>query len=98
MDAAWRERQVVEELCNLYVAMTRAKDELHLIVPQRFYVTQQARNGDRHLYAQRTRFIPRAMTALFEDILWPPVTPIRAGLMPSQPAVVDMAAKMRGMW
>ncbi|QQR38783.1 ATP-dependent helicase [Devosia rhizoryzae] len=90
--------ELEEERRLLYVAMTRAKDELHLLVPQRFYVTQQARNGDRHLYAQRTRFIPRAMTALFEDILWPPVTPIRAGLMPGQPAVVDMAAKMRSMW
>lgn len=90
--------ELEEERRLLYVAMTRAKDELHLIVPQRFYVTQQARNGDRHLYAQRTRFIPRAMTSLFEDILWPAVTPIRADLRPVQPTVVDIAAKMRGMW
>lgn len=90
--------ELEEERRLLYVAMTRAKDELHLIVPQRFYVTQQARNGDRHLYAQRTRFIPRAMTSLFEDILWPAVTPIRADLRPVQPTVIDMAAKMRGMW
>jgi len=78
--------------------MTRAKDELHLLVPQRFYVTQQRRSGDRHLYAQRTRFIPRSMTGLFEDILWPPVTPIREGARPVQPVAVDIAAKMRGMW
>lgn len=90
--------ELEEERRLLYVAMTRAKDELHLLVPQRFYVTQQTRNGDRHLYAQRTRFIPRAMTGLFNDILWPPVTPMRTDVRPAQPAVVDMAAKMRGMW
>ena len=90
--------ELEEERRLLYVAMTRAKDELHLLVPQRFYVTQQSRNGDRHLYAQRTRFIPRVMTSLFEDILWPAVTPIRADLRPVQPTVVDIAAKMRGMW
>jgi DNA helicase-2/ATP-dependent DNA helicase PcrA len=90
--------ELEEERRLLYVAMTRAKDELHLLVPQRFYVTQQSRNGDRHLYAQRTRFIPRAMTALFEDILWPAVSPIRPELVASQPAVIDIAAKMRGMW
>ncbi|MET0439522.1 MAG: ATP-dependent helicase [Devosia sp.] len=90
--------ELEEERRLLYVAMTRAKDELHLIVPQRFYVTQQTRNGDRHLYAQRTRFIPRAITGLFDDILWPPVSPIRADIHPAQPAVVDIAAKMRGMW
>lgn len=90
--------ELEEERRLLYVAMTRAKDELHLLVPQRFYVTQQTRNGDRHLYAQRTRFIPRAMTVLFEDRYWPPVTPVREGTMPASPAVVDLGAKMRGMW
>ncbi|SDH05185.1 ATP-dependent helicase [Pelagibacterium luteolum] len=90
--------ELEEERRLLYVAMTRAKDELHLLVPQKFYVTQQSRHGDRHLYAQRTRFIPRSMTHLFEDLLWPPVTPVRADLVPSQPTRVDVAAKMRSMW
>ncbi|HUH78010.1 MAG TPA: ATP-dependent helicase [Devosia sp.] len=90
--------ELEEERRLLYVAMTRAKDELHLLVPQRFYVTQQTRNGDRHLYAQRTRFIPRAMTNLFEDILWPPVTPYKSDAAPMQSIRVDLGAKMRGMW
>lgn len=90
--------ELEEERRLLYVAMTRARDELNLIVPQRFFVTQQTRNGDRHLYAQRTRFIPRAMTTHFEDILWPPVTPAHIeGLTPS-PVKMDVAAQMRGMW
>ena len=46
--------------------MTRAKDHLHLIVPQRFFVHGQQRNGDRHLYASRTRFIPAALLEHFE--------------------------------
>ncbi|HEY0034012.1 MAG TPA: ATP-dependent helicase [Devosia sp.] len=87
-----------EERRLLYVAMTRARDELNLIVPQRFFVTQQARNGDRHMYAQRTRFIPRAMVPLFEDVLWPPVKPAHIeGLSPA-PARMDIGAQMRGMW
>eukprot|EP00873_Tetraselmis_striata_P030568 jgi/Tetstr1/450832/TSEL_037868.t1 len=90
--------ELEEERRLLYVAMTRAKDELHLLVPQKFYVTQQSRHGDRHLYAQRTRFIPRSLTHLFDDVLWPPVTPVRADLVPSQPTRVDVAAKMRSMW
>lgn len=90
--------ELEEERRLLYVAMTRAKDELHLLVPQRFYVTQQTRNGDRHMYAQRTRFIPREMKAHFEDILWPPVTPIRSDLLPKGGLSVDLASRMRGMW
>ncbi len=87
-----------EERRLLYVAMTRARDELNLIVPQRFFLTQQAKHGDRHLYAQRTRFIPRAMVPLFEDILWPPVKPAHIeGLSPS-PSRIDITAQMRGMW
>ena len=35
--------EIEEERRLLYVAMTRAKEHLHLIVPHRFYVTQQAR-------------------------------------------------------
>jgi DNA helicase-2/ATP-dependent DNA helicase PcrA len=90
--------ELEEERRLLYVAMTRARDELHLIVPQRFFVTQQAKHGDRHLYAQRTRFIPRAMTGLFEDILWPPVTPAYIeGLSPA-PVKLDIGAQMRNMW
>ena len=90
--------ELEEERRLLYVAMTRARDELNLIVPQRFFVTQQAKHGDRHLYAQRTRFIPRAMVPLFEDILWPPVTPAHIeGLSPA-PVRMDIGAQMRGMW
>jgi DNA helicase-2/ATP-dependent DNA helicase PcrA len=87
-----------EERRLLYVAMTRARDELNLIVPQRFFVTQQAKHGDRHMYAQRTRFIPRSMMPLFEDILWPPVKPAYIeGLSPA-PARMDIGAQMRSMW
>ncbi len=49
---------IEEERRLLYVAMTRAKDALHLVVPQRFFTHGQSRQGDRHVYAARTRFIP----------------------------------------
>ncbi|MBL8324108.1 MAG: ATP-dependent helicase [Rubrivivax sp.] len=58
--------EIEEERRLLYVAMTRARDELTLWVPQRFYVTQQRALGDRHLYALRTRFIPDELLALFD--------------------------------
>jgi len=50
--------EIEEERRLLYVAMTRARDELHLVHPQRFYTHHQARNGDRHVYAPRSRFLP----------------------------------------
>ncbi len=58
--------EIEEERRLLYVAMTRAKDQLHLMVPQRFYVHNQRGGGNRHVYAQRTRFIPPALLKHFE--------------------------------
>jgi ATP-dependent exoDNAse (exonuclease V) beta subunit len=53
--------EIEEERRLLYVATTRAKDDLHLVVPQRFFVHGQHAQGDRHLYASRTRFIPEKL-------------------------------------
>jgi DNA helicase-2/ATP-dependent DNA helicase PcrA len=89
--------EIEEERRLLYVAMTRARDHLAVIVPQRFYVTQQTGLGDRHVYAGRTRFIPPGLTALFETRVWPAVPPAPAAC-PPPPAVVDVLAKMKAMW
>ena len=45
--------EIEEERRLLYVAMTRARERLQLVVPQRFYVHQQTGMGDRHVYASR---------------------------------------------
>ncbi|MHB1374134.1 MAG: ATP-dependent helicase [Thauera sp.] len=90
--------EIEEERCLLYVAMTRAKDSLDLIVPQRFYVTQQMGMGDRHVYAGRTRFIPNRLLGHFEQLSWPPPPPELQGSPASRQAAIDLAAKMRDMW
>ncbi len=63
--------ELEEERRLLYVAMTRAKDDLHLMVPQRFFTHGQQARGDRHVYASRTRFIPERLLGLFERTTWP---------------------------
>ena len=88
--------EIEEERRLLYVAMTRAKDQLTLGVPMRFYVTQQTRNGDRHIHAMRSRFIGRGMLEQFEVTHWSP--PIGAAAQRPAPAPIDVAARMRGMW
>ena len=59
---------VAEERRLLYVAMTRAKQHLQLMVPLRFHVSQQHKHGDRHLYGGLSRFIPPEVAALFERV------------------------------
>ncbi len=93
--------EVEEERRLLYVAMTRAKEILHLLQPQRFHVHQQSAYGDRHVYASRTRFIPDALTALFECRAWPLAVPTAEAASAPQdtPApAVDLAARIRNVW
>ncbi|HJU31071.1 MAG TPA: ATP-dependent helicase [Hyphomicrobiaceae bacterium] len=89
--------EIEEERRLLYVAMTRARDQLTLVIPQRFYVHQQARRGDKHLYASRTRFIPGGMVDLFEVRSWLPSAHGVAGAAAST-ARIDIGARMRQMW
>ena len=46
--------------------MTRARQSLSLLAPLRFYVTQQRRDGDRHVYGARSRFVTEALLATME--------------------------------
>ncbi len=89
--------EIEEERRLLYVAMTRAKDQLHLVTPQRFFTHGQHAYGDRHVYAARSRFIPAALTPLFEMAAWP-VAPVGAGAASAQRPKIDLSARMRGMW
>ena len=89
--------EIEEERRLLYVAMTRARDQLHLMVPQRFFTHGQHSSGDCHVYAQRTRFIPNSMLKHFDNRSWPPPRAAAAGTS-TQRAPVDLGAKMRGMW
>jgi DNA helicase-2/ATP-dependent DNA helicase PcrA len=90
--------EIEEERRLLYVAMTRAKDQLHLMLPQRFYTHRQRSTGDRHVYAQRTRFIPDGILQHFETCSWPPAQSIGDSAGRRTGNHVDVRARMRRMW
>ncbi|MGG1944314.1 ATP-dependent helicase [Trinickia sp. NRRL B-1857] len=96
------QEEIEEERRLLYVAMTRAKEDLHIVMPQRFYVHNQNALGDRHVWASRTRFIPESLLALFDMQAWPPVAnvspPTQAGLAAAAKARIDIAAQLKSMW
>jgi DNA helicase II / ATP-dependent DNA helicase PcrA len=90
--------ELEEERRLLYVAMTRAKEHLHLIVPHRFYVTQQGGGGDKHMYAARTRFITEAMAEKFERVTWPLAPPGDAHAAQPQTPLLQVRARARAAW
>jgi DNA helicase-2/ATP-dependent DNA helicase PcrA len=92
------DEEIEEERRLLYVAMTRAKDELDLIVPQRFYTYQQSKTGDRHVYACRSRFIPDAVVDRFECRGWRERVQESNRPTKKSGSITDVAASLRRMW
>jgi ATP-dependent DNA helicase UvrD/PcrA len=65
-DMATRDPEEIEEERRLlYVAMTRAREMLHVYFPLRYYRRPRGLE-DGHSYAQLTRFLPREVQDLFE--------------------------------
>jgi DNA helicase-2/ATP-dependent DNA helicase PcrA len=89
---------IEEERRLLYVAMTRARTALTLVHPVRFFVRQQSRFGDRHIFTPRTRFIPDAILDRFERVT--PASPHADDGAPASPPRprLDVAARLRATW
>jgi DNA helicase-2/ATP-dependent DNA helicase PcrA len=99
--ATGSKEEIEEERRLLYVAMTRARDLLHLIQPHRMYVGSSRRNGDRHVYAPRTRFISDDILGLFDRMVANGAadggeTGDHLGAVKA--AAINVAAKLREMW
>ena len=96
--AAGKPEMIDEERRLLYVAMTRAKQCLALVAPLRYHVTQQRRDGDKHVYGARSRFMSEPLLATMEkDFRGRPES--AAGRLGSgSDRQIDVSARMREMW
>jgi DNA helicase II / ATP-dependent DNA helicase PcrA len=94
---------IEEERRLLYVAMTRARNELHVCAPLKYAVTQQAKDGDAHVYGAKSRFMTDKVMDCFERVSF---RGSRASdtLSPSDATVagaaatVDVGAQLKEMW
>ncbi len=92
--ATGNEDELEEERRLLYVALTRARDALHVTYPQRYYRRPKGRE-DPHSYAQVSRFLPGSVLAHF-DVTGPAVVEILDPEAISGTASVD--AFLAGLW
>jgi DNA helicase-2/ATP-dependent DNA helicase PcrA len=98
-DMATGDRESIEEERRLfYVALTRAKEHLHLYAPLRYHHERAHSRGDSHTYAQRTRFLPPSIDPLLDHR---PVRATRVDVAVPAPAVALPSAvddALRGLW
>ena len=90
--------EMEEERRLLYVAMTRAREDLVLMQPLRFAVRGQSPGGDRHVYAPRSRFIADADLVAFERTSPRPAHDGDADRPEPNAPLVDLKATLRQMW
>jgi DNA helicase-2/ATP-dependent DNA helicase PcrA len=89
--------EIEEERRLLYVAMSRARDDLVLMQPMRFYIRGQASGSDRHVYAPRSRFVLDEHLGCFDVIAAPAMVTTehaQAGIA----SRVDLKEAVRRMW
>jgi DNA helicase-2/ATP-dependent DNA helicase PcrA len=93
-----RAEMVEEERRLLYVALTRARNELQLCVPLRFPLTQQSRTGDAHVYGGRSRFVNEKILKCVQQIAFQGSQLGEGGLSDKGAATMDVTARLKDMW
>ncbi|MBN1128956.1 MAG: ATP-dependent helicase [Chitinispirillaceae bacterium] len=97
--AAEDDEQIEEERRLLYVAMTRARDHLHLSYPARFHTFGSSHvRADQNMFSMRSRFITTAMMDLFQKEAYGRIRDEQAPGSGNSLASINVAEQVAGMW
>jgi DNA helicase II / ATP-dependent DNA helicase PcrA len=88
---------IEEERRLLYVAMTRARNELHLCAPLRYAIAQQPKDGDAHVFGAKSRFMTDKVLDCCERISLRNMRGVES-LQEGEAATVDVASQLKEMW
>jgi DNA helicase-2/ATP-dependent DNA helicase PcrA len=89
---------IEEERRLLYVAMTRAKQSLSLVAPLKYHVTHQAKDGDKHVFGARSRFLTDSLLTTMQRQFRGRDESTSTRQVSRSDKRVDVAAKIRQMW
>ncbi len=87
-----------EERRLFYVALTRARNDLLLFAPLKFYVTGQHRHGDAHVYGGRSRFLTRSVLEHLATGTPAVGAPEGGAAAAALEPTLDAGARLREMW
>jgi len=98
--ATGRQEMIDEERLLLYVALTRAQNDLLLVAPLKFHLTNQSRQGDAHVYGGRSRFLTEKVLKQLDAATFQGTT-LAGAAAPLQSGVestLDVSARLKEMW
>lgn len=94
--AAGDQKKLEEERRLAYVALTRAKNRLVLVNPFKYFIPDQPKHGDKHVYGTKSRFLTDPVLATLDQTHWssrPESRPVW-----DQSVRVDLKNRARAMW
>jgi DNA helicase-2/ATP-dependent DNA helicase PcrA len=90
---------IEEERRLLYVALTRAQNDLVLVAPLKFHLTSQSRQGDAHVYGGRSRFMTEKVLKHLDPAAVHATSASGDGLRPdAESSTLDVSARLKEMW
>jgi DNA helicase-2/ATP-dependent DNA helicase PcrA len=90
---------IEEERRLLYVAMTRARNELTCVVPLRFQITSQPKTSDGHVYGGRSRFLTEKVIKCFDEQTFQGSTvDVKIDEASADSGTIDVASRLKQMW
>jgi len=90
---------IEEERRLLYVGLTRAQNDLLLLAPLKFHLTNQHRLGDAHVYGGRSRFLTDKVLKTLEPTAFHGSKVTGDALTEeSGDAALDVSARLKEMW
>lgn len=92
------DKLIEEERRLLYVAMTRAKEQLHLMQPLKYWVPQQQKHGDKHVFGAKSRFLTEPVCENLEAISYPQIRPTLKAQAAGQKALTDIRKSILNNW
>jgi DNA helicase-2/ATP-dependent DNA helicase PcrA len=96
--SAGKAEAIEEERRLLYVAMTRARNELNCVVPLRFQITSQPKTSDGHVYGGRSRFLTEKVMKCFDEQTFQSANVEAKFEAAADSSMIDVASRLKQMW
>jgi DNA helicase-2/ATP-dependent DNA helicase PcrA len=91
---------IEEERRLFYVALTRAQNDIVLMAPLKFHLTNQSRQGDAHVYGGRSRFMTEKVLQKLDPLTFHGTNSGSGDNLrnDAESSTLDVSARMKEMW